>query len=272
MSTTAVCPSCSATQPDSLLCSSCTQTLTTDLRGNAVHMGVAELVDQLDILTSKQARIGETSGAPGLARERSPLNWKGVQGTDDLASALVYWARQVSGLPVGIFTRRPATTAARVLLANIDTIRRYHNVEELIEGITHAIHDARRTIDRYADLQFLGTCLAPYLNEEDQERTCTEEVYASHGASHTTCKSCGVTHAVPERRAWLMNEARDIIATVKEASRYLGEIGDIRVTESSIRGYIHRGKLSYRPGTLHGIRIGDLLDVVVDEGKKRVAS
>jgi hypothetical protein len=45
-----------------------------------------------------------------------------------------------------------------------------------------------------------------------------------------------------------------MLCTVKEASRYVGEIGHIRVTEASIRGYLHRGRLAYRAGTM--IRLG----------------
>jgi transposase len=85
------------------------------------------------------------------------------------------------------------------------------------------------------------------------------------------CKVCGSEHEVGERRAWLLERARDMIVTVREASQYLGEVGGIKVSQASIRGYLHRGKLAYRPGVENGIRLGDLLSVVLDESERKSA-
>src|SRR5205085_1202577 len=97
------------------------------------------------------------------------------------------------------------------------------------------------------------------------------ELYARPTASEVTCRVCGSEHEVGERRAWLLQRAQDMIVTVREASQYLGEIGGIKVSQASIRGYLHRGKLAYRPGVTNGIRLGDLLTVVLDESERRSA-
>jgi hypothetical protein len=81
---------------------------------------------------------------------------------------------------------------------------------------------------------------------------------------------CTTEYAVPERRAWMLEKAEDVLCTVREASSYMGEVGHITVTEASIRGYIHRNRLAYRPGTKL-LRLGDLLSVLVNESEKRSA-
>jgi hypothetical protein len=52
----ATCPVCGAEQSASLLCNSCTEGLLTDLRGNRVVMGVAELIDNLNVAQARQDR------------------------------------------------------------------------------------------------------------------------------------------------------------------------------------------------------------------------
>jgi hypothetical protein len=64
--------------------------------------------------------------------------------------------------------------------------------------------------------------------------------------------------------------AADMLFTVKDAATMMGEVGGIKVTEASIRGYLHRKRIAYRPGGTM-IRLGDLLAVVVDEGERKSA-
>lgn len=292
---TAQCPVCFAEQAAGLLCSNCTDRLEHDLGD------IVAIVAELDVTISKQARIG-SGGKGGLARERMPLNVGAMQVADDLQNTLTTWARDVGGewqpdqdrlvvarakaQPfVGPFHRQcphpscdrmrvvlidPAppmlTQVAAYLLSNIEVIRKHAAVDELADEITEAIRRARQVVDRPADRQYLGTCLAEF-----EGVTCTEEVWARPGAKEVTCRVCGVCHEVAERRAWLLKRAEDMLCTVKEASSYLGEVGDIRVTEASIRGYLHRGKrLAYRPGT-NLIRLGDLLAVVLDDSERKAS-
>lgn len=258
---TAQCPVCFAEQAAGLLCSNCTDRLEHDLGD------VAAIVSELDVTISKQARIGAGSKG-GLARERMPLNVGAMQVADDLQNTMTTWARDVAGANASVnpYDVDPTKLAAGVLLCYIDAIRKHAAVDELVDEITEAIRRARQVVDRPADRQYLGTCLAEF-----EGVTCTEEIWARPGAKEVTCRVCGVCHEVAERRAWLLKRAEDMLCTVKEASSYLGEVGDIRVTEASIRGYLHRGKrLAYRPGT-NLIRLGDLLAVVLDDSERKAS-
>jgi hypothetical protein len=265
MTTTAECPVCGCPQEQGLLDNACTTRLERELGD------VASIVAELDIAISKQARIGNASGPGGLARERSPINVGAMLVADDLQNTLTTWARDV--LPnmgpyaMGPYSLpNPSTFAARLLLAHIDAIRRHPAVVELVDEITDAIAQARRVVDRPADRAYLGQCLVETPDEEGNPVTCYEEIWARPSASTVTCKVCGIEHPVRERRAWLLTKAEDYLFTVKDASEMLGEVGHITVTQASIRGYIHRGKIGYKSGKT--IRLGDLLAVVVEEGEK----
>lgn len=260
------CPVCSADQPDGLLCHNDTTRLEQQLRA------VPELVAELATTASKQARIGNP-GKGGLARERTPVNWGAVQATDNLTNVLTTWARDVSdGTWAYSASVRPAAVSASVNLSvNINIIRRHPAVAELVDEITDAIQQARQAIDRPGERVFLGTCLAPTRDEYDQEQPCDGEVYAKPEASHTTCKTCGLTHEVAERRRWLLEQARHRLYTVPEASRLIGQYGERKVTQQWIWNQIHqRQRLAYRPGTTT-LLLGDLLDLLTDDRIQEVS-
>jgi hypothetical protein len=153
------CPSCGAQQSESLLCDRDTANLRTDLRGNAVVMGVAELVDNLHVAMAKQAR-GADVGKSGLARERMPANLEAGRHVRELEYRLGTWAMDVTN---DRWFPRPgryvAAEAAGVLAGNLDHIRRHGAVNELVIEITKAIDDARRSLDVEPFTRFpVGPC------------------------------------------------------------------------------------------------------------------
>jgi hypothetical protein len=263
------CPSCGCEQGAGLLCAADTARLERDLGD------VAAIVADLDVTLSKQAKIGTASGPGGLARERSPLNVGAMNVAGDLANTLLTWSRDVSGeswWPTEaqfMVAGGRTNAAAAYLLSRVDEIRRHPAVNELVDEISDAIAQARRVVDRPADRIYLGQCMVETPDDEGRLVTCLEEIWARPGASETTCKVCGTEHPVRERRAWLLKKAEDYLYTVKDASEMLGEVGHITVTQARIRGYIHRGKIGYRSGKL--IRLGDLLEVLVDDSERRTA-
>lgn len=258
----ATCPVCLRDQDAGLLCHACTSALERDLGD------VPAIVAELDVTLSKQARIG-SGGSAGLARERMPMHEGARLAGDYLQNTLTTWARDVSGErwhPDDAFNA--TTGAAALLLLRIKDVRSHAAVVELVDEVTDAIRQARHAVDRPADRQYLGVCLSEF-----EGVTCTEEIWARPGADEVTCKVCGITHEVAERRAWLLNKAKDMIVTPLDASKYLGEIGHITVGHQRIRNYLDRGRIPKRPsadGALR-FRLGDLLAVILDDGEKRSA-
>ena len=262
-----VCPICERQQDLGLVCHACVTVLERDLAE------VRALMGELDVTASKQARIGGGGkGAP--ARERSPINWGGVEAADVLTNTLTTWARDVSESRGWVWVASkvpPAAQSAATLLVHIDAIRRHPAANELFDEITDAIKQARRAVDRPADRVYLGQCMVETPDEDGRQVTCLAELFARPQASEVSCRVCGAEHEVGERRAWLMQRAKDMIVTVKEAATFIGEVGGIKVSQSSIRGYLHRGRIAYRPGVTNGIRLGDLLAVVLDDSERKSA-
>ncbi len=266
---TATCPVCQCQQAEGLLCHEDTSRLERELGD------VAGIVAELDVTLSKQARIGN-AGPSGLARERTPINVGAMAVADELQNTLTTWARDVCGErtllgPPGVYSLTVA--CAWYLLRHIDAIRRHPAVAELVDEVTDAIAQARRAVDRPADRQYLGQCLVETPDDQGRGVTCLAELYAKKGAAETTCRTCGITHDVAERRIWLMEKASDMLVTAKEASSYLGEVGGITVTQASIRGLLHRGvRLQYHaPVDAKRFRLGDLLQALVDESERKSA-
>jgi hypothetical protein len=230
------CPSCGCATPDGTLCATDTAALRTMLDA------VPQLVEQLDVAVAKQAKVASGGKAgKGSAHERSPLNWNAVAVRDALIHQAGIWGDDIA------------------------EIRRSPWAGRAVSGIGRAVKDAYRAIDRMQERQYLGICYY-----EEDGLTCHAEIWARPGAHQVTCTQCGITHEVTERRVWLLEQARDMLFTVKEASVLVGEVAGIAVTEASIRGYVHRKRLAYRPGGTR-IRLGDLLTVVVDDSERRTA-
>ncbi|WP_372728959.1 hypothetical protein [Nocardioides sp.] len=259
---TASCPVCGCEQAESLLCHADTTALERELGD------VAAIVADLDISLSKQARIGN-AGQPGLARERTPINVGAMMAADVLGNTLTTWARDIGEIRL-LGYEDSSRFAAAFLLNHVPEIRRHPAVVELVDEITDAIRQARRAVDRPADRIFVGPCMAENPDDEGRLVTCLEDLYARTNAAEVRCKVCATEHPVAERRAWLLEQARDRLFTVREAAQMMGDVGGIKVTEASIRGYIHRGRIAYHTGTV--IRLGDLLTVVVNDGERKGAA
>lgn len=214
------CPFCRGRSDDALLCGSCTDRFRTDLRGNAVHMGIDELVDNLHVAQAKLARGGDT-GKPGPAHERLALNVGAMDEVRNLEFYLASWARdltsdtwrperparavRVQGSPPGPFCPRcshdscrarrhyltrpghdryVAVQAADVLLEHLTEIRRHGAVEELVDEITKAIDRARHFLDVEPFTRFpVGPC------PEECERTVFA-VCPAEGSARPALMAC----------------------------------------------------------------------------------
>lgn len=265
-----VCPVCSARQDAGLLCASCTDALEHTI-GN-----VRSLVADLDVTLSKQARIG-TPGKGGLAREKSPVHFGALEAGTNLLTVLDAWARGIVAMhatqPRTYVHVSTATSAAAFLLGRIDELRRHPDVDKLVTEVNEAVQKARNVIDRPADRQYLGQCATVLPDEYGQDVECTAELWAKVNAETATCRLCGIQHDVAERRNSLIERAKPLIVTVKQACEYIGELGGITVNAKSIRTWIERDKLTDHSGGVgeRTIRLGDLMDFLTDKATRSAA-
>jgi hypothetical protein len=261
------CPVCECEQAESLLCHADTTRLERDLGD------VTSIVAELDVTRSRQAKIGASGkSGKGWAREKLPIHIGAIEAGDVLANTLTTWARDVTEGRNWVWVagdRAPSEQSARALLMCIPDIRKHPAVVELVDEISDAIRQARHAVDRPADRVYFGACYSETPDEDGRTVTCLEEIWASPSATEVQCRVCGTEWEIAERRAWLLKKAEDMIVTIADASTYLGDIGNIRVTQASIRGYVHRKRLMYRaPIEAKRIRLGDLLALLLDESEK----
>lgn len=236
MTKTGTCPSCGCIQPESLLCVDDTAALTTMLAA------VPQLIEQMNVAIGKQARLSTGGkGGKGSVHERSPINWGVLEARDALVMELGLWGDDVAA------------------------IRRDVHAGRAVSGIGRAIKAAYRAIDRAKDRQYLGQC-----EYTEDGLVCHAELWVKPGAHQARCSQCDTVHDVMDRRAKLMERARDFICTPAEASRYLGEIGDIPVGQQRIRNYLDRKLIPNRAlpdGTMR-LRLGDLMDKLAEDADR----
>jgi len=233
------------------LCPHCTHALVADLRR------VDELADQLDATISRQTRTATGVGVTSRPSERPlPVDLTAAEIRADLVNVLTTWARDVAdrtGTTAANVAAMP--TAAAFLLAHESTLRTHPAAAELHDEITDAIHRAWRAVDRPAERRFVGPC--------DE---CGADMYARPHAAEHTCRDCGARYDADERRAWLLEQARDRIETASTIARALPGLLGTNVTPAMIRGYVHRGRLLPRPPDPSGrarFRVGDVIDLVM---------
>jgi hypothetical protein len=207
---------------------------------------VPALIDQLQIAVSKQAKVGGGNGkaGKGSAHERSPVNWGAAAVRDALLVEVALWGD------------------------DIDAIRKHPQAADILSGVGRAVKDAYRAIDRMQDRKYLGKCM----NTVDGV-TCHAELWARPTAGELRCRDCGYEHNVANRRLDMLDMARDLIVTPREAARYIGEVGGIGIGEQRIRNYVDRKRITARPSSdgAMKIRLGDLLVVILDDGERRTA-
>jgi hypothetical protein len=123
--------------------------------------------------------------------------------------------------------------------------RELHEVCDLLE----------RTVDRPAATWYAGACWADTVNGK-----CPAELHVKPGAAWIRCPACGTQHDVAERRAWLIQAARDHLASATDIARFLCAYGH-RITSDRIRQWAKRRRLlAHGTDGVHALyRVGDAI-------------
>lgn len=233
------------------LCRGCTQHLVGELRRTG------ELVDHLNAAIARQTSTGTGVGVASRSAERPlPVNLHAADVARDLGSVLSTWAADMAertGRPLVDSSATPAV--ARWLLGSTATMRTHPAASELHDEITDALARGWRAIDRPAARHFAGPC-----------EQCGADLYARPHAAELRCTECGTGYDATDRRTWLLDQARDQLATASTIARALPGLLGRPVTPAMIRGYAHRGRLAPRPADTAGrnrYRVGDVIDLVM---------
>jgi DNA-directed RNA polymerase subunit RPC12/RpoP len=172
-----------------------------------------------------------------------------------------------------------ATVAARWLLAgrHVEWLRHRPEAVEASEELRYAVALARRAIDRAEPRWYAGQCGAVTIATQVVAAVfgcsdrCQVELYALPGAERIRCPECGSEHLAAERRAWLLESARDVLAHAELIGRAASALGK-PITQAMIRGYAARGRIAERGTDVAGrpvYQVGEILDVYDDNQRRR---
>lgn len=241
--TQAQCGRCTRPMPDTAYCCS---VCGDGLGRNLVIAG--GLMPELVTTVARLDRIGQAGRGNG--ENPLPVNLEAAAAADEIANTFGTWARHVSEERGKAVDGEPAAWLAK----QVDWLRYRPEAEEAFDELDDACRRLRRTIDIPVPRWYAGPC------------TCGTELYAASQAATVRCSNedCRAEYDAKERKAWLLGEARDVLAHagwIASAASALGE----PVTADMIYGYVRRGRL-----VNHGhdglrrplYRVGDVLDVL----------
>lgn len=140
--------------------------------------------------------------------------------------------------------------------------------------------DLRRFIEANRQRWYAGVC-GHEPDPEKPEEFCTRVLYASADHDEVRCPICRTIWPVAKRREILLNAARDIETNVATIARSLSVLLDEQPSqarlERRIQNWVDRGKIERRghvdtDGRVRKTyRLGDVLDMLTDDGSQRSA-
>jgi hypothetical protein len=216
------------------------------------------LLDELDLVMSRQARGAERVGGRGSERPL-PFDARASRAHSNLSHILAKWARTYhmetgSGAP-----RAAARFLARQRLEQKPDVLWIH-VE-----LTNAVNAASAVIDLPPSRLYIGVCSAP----RNGLVYCHAELYADEGQKQVTCYQCKTVHSVTERRAVLMTAVEDVLATATDIARAV-HLFQEPLKAATIYQWKNRGRIEVRGYNEKGgplYRVGDVLTLVRDNAR-----
>jgi hypothetical protein len=252
---------------DRFVCRTCTgrlRRLLADLLG---------LMEDLDIALAKCARFGDSVGGRSTSTALAFGYAASEAGYVARQTILVWvdWVTAVRGHDV------PTTWSgvAAYLHQAAGWIAAHPDGPQIVDELTAAITQARRTIDRPAERHYIGTCgglieaadLTGALGAAD----CTQELYAHADRDTVDCPRCGTAWQVRARQDAMLARIRDHELNAADMARAVDGLG-IDLNPERIRQWKRRGVLEVAcdaDGRPHAdvkgrplYRVGDILDIV----------
>jgi hypothetical protein len=261
--------SCDRPVADAYVCSRCAHDLERALGD------IPAVVHQLNLTLAKQTRYADRNERGGN-EQPLPMDPAASDAIDQLRGHLENWAKMISEIrgyqiPIAETLSRPANLdiLSRWMLNHVEWLRHHEAGHDCVEELTTDMRVARRVIDRPPDRWYAGPCTALMADGYP----CNADMYAQADKGNVGCPDCGAVYDVAKRRAWLLAEAEDTLATTTEVCRALTTLAGVELTAASIRGYVHRGQL-----LAHGIRdgkqtfrLGDVVGIVMVAATTRKA-
>jgi hypothetical protein len=215
------------------LCTGCLDALKAELRA------IPDLVEQLNVTLTRQARIGERNG-PRSTETPLPYHAGASVDLEALRDTLHYWCKTIAEKRgVRLDADIQPDQLSRWLLRYPTEAAQLEDAAELFENIHSMTKTARRTIDLAPDRRFLGPC--------DE---CGAELYIwctpnrIPDTVYCATEECSFSARVEERRGYLLEKAYNQLMTAAEMSRAIRELvpGQTRpISANTISQWAARG-------------------------------
>jgi hypothetical protein len=248
------CGNCDAALTDqAVICHACTGRLVADLGSTP------DLLAELDTTITRQARI--TSPAKGNGDKPLPYDVGASIAASNLRTALHGWARM---LHEETSTPYPAGNAAvpAWLARHANTVRFQEWAAEMAHDVKTVVDKGWCSIDRPEERYYAGPC-GNQVNDPAGYYVCPTVLWVKLDTSRATCRTCGGTWDVAERREQLIQAARDQWLPAGQVASLASLVTRSRVTAAVVAdlaasGYISAA-LKLDPDEHDRYRVADVL-------------
>jgi hypothetical protein len=232
---------------DVSLCNNCRVSL------DELLASIPELLDDLNITMSRQARTAERVGSHS-AEVPMPYHLLAAMVYRELADELAKGAWRFVNAHEGIAIVRQGGpyTHATYLRTVLRIVVNHPLAGATLTRLLASAGRARIAIDRPGGSQYIGIC---------SHEGCDVDLYATENAATVTCWKCRQVHDVASRRRVLIRALDDALATATEIGRAVQVAGNA-VKPATIWQWRRRGRIEVRGVTAQGAplyRIGDVL-------------
>jgi hypothetical protein len=180
---------------------------------------------------------------------------------DAAATVLTTWARAIHDDHPQHDAPRGSTVDAAAWLADLPPglLAAHVAAGELHADLTGLVERISRCIDRPPDRLYGGPCGA-----QCDDGPCPGHLYARAGEDVARCPYCHTSHAIAERRAWMLNHAADHTVTAAVALGWTRLLLGRVIPDATWRSWVLRrrivphgrdrfGRSTYRFGDVHDL-------------------
>jgi hypothetical protein len=243
------------------VCHRCGQQLAQDLAE------AAGMVHEAQVTIARLDRFGSGGGSRS-STEPLPVNLAAAERYRQIEGTALLWSVRIARKRGHTYAIEGLADQFNWLAGQVDWLRHQPAGGLAMDDLAEACRNLRRLIDCPVPLEYAGPCNTPV----DDGQACQQDLYAAPGAAFITCRECGAVHDSAGRRAWLLGQVEDRLATAATCAAAITGLG-VEVTSAQVRGYAHRARLAAHGTDVHGrplYRVGDVLDLAVEAHARRV--
>jgi hypothetical protein len=232
------------------------------------------LLDELDTTICGDDKVGGASiGVVVRSTDHSiSFNERASDAKTALCNTVVGWTKLFAeDNPHLIFDVTTIEQAARWMAGFPNLLAGHPAAVEMHDELRVRVRDARRAIDRPADLVHVGVCGG--WNEAENKR-CKVNLFAIVGHIEVTCRECGTSFCVGDRQRDLLLKLRSQVVTAKQAEKALKPFFGRTLSVKTLRTWINRKVIENRAGEGQEPRVlvADVLNLLNGRGSSGVSS